>query len=138
MTPHPLHPHLESIATIIPLLADIATAKQEHVVTLTLDMNHCLIQQRTVFIGSLTSAIIHPREIFAGPLADRAFGVIVAHNHPSGHVAPSKEDIAITAQLIGAGELLGIPLYDHIIVAGNRHLSMLDMDALPFGDATVH
>jgi DNA repair protein RadC len=137
MAQHPLHPHLESIATIIPLLAEIAAAKQEHVVTLSLDMNHRIINQRTVFIGSLTSAIIHPREIFAGPLADRAFGVIVAHNHPSGHVAPSQDDIAITAQLIGAGELLGIPLYDHIIVAGSHHLSMLGMDALPFGSAAA-
>ncbi|MBA2679490.1 MAG: JAB domain-containing protein [Ktedonobacteraceae bacterium] len=119
------HPHLTNTASIFRLLSDIASARQEHVVTLSFDPDYRLIQQRTVSIGSLTAAIIHPREVFAGPLQDRAFGVIVAHNHPSGHVSPSQADIAITMQLIGAGELLGIPLYDHIIVAGKRYLSLL-------------
>ena len=77
-----------------------------------------------VTVGLLDSAQIHPREVFADALADRAAGVILVHNHPSGNLEPSPEDIAITRQLVEAGKLLGIEVLDHIIISPSGHLSL--------------
>ncbi len=90
---------------------------------LSLDSGGRLINQRVVTIGLLDAALAHPREVFAGPLTDRAASVIIAHNHPSGVAAPSDHDIALTQQLAAAGQLLGIPLQDHIIIAAKAHYS---------------
>jgi DNA repair protein RadC len=97
--------------------------KQEYVVSLSLDGAERVIARRVVTIGLLNVSLAHPREVFAGPLTDRAAAVIVAHNHPSGIAAPSKEDIKTTQQLVAAGQLLGIPLRDHIIVTTESHYS---------------
>ncbi len=108
---------------ILAQLQDIADLRQEHFIVFSLDSAHELIARRTVFIGTLDSVLAHPREVFADPLADRAASIIVAHNHPSGEVQPSKPDISMTQQLIAAGQILGIPLEDHIIVGGKKHFS---------------
>jgi len=68
-------------------------------------------------------SLAHPREVFAGPLTDRAASVIICHNHPSGVAEPSKEDIKTTQQLVAAGILLGIPLRDHVIITGTGYFS---------------
>lgn len=101
----------------------IRNKKQEYLLCLSLDSGDRLIARRTVTIGLLNSALIHPREVFAGPLKDRAAAVIIAHNHPSGLVKPSRQDITATNQLIAAAQLLGITLRDHIIVARLSHFS---------------
>lgn len=75
-----------------------------------------LIARRTVAIGTLTASLIHPREVFAAPLKDRAASVIIAHNHPSGDASPSRADIAVTQQLVAAGQILGVTMRDHLIV----------------------
>lgn len=67
-------------------------------------------------IGTLDSSLIHPREIFAAPLKDRAASVVIAHNHPSGDASPSKADIMATQQLAAAGQILGVRMRDHLIV----------------------
>ena len=108
---------------ILPLLSDIAAHRQEHFVVLSLDSGRRLITKRVVFIGTIDAVIAHPREVYAGAVADFAMGVIVAHNHPSGDPNPSKQDIATTQQLIAAGQILGVMLLDHVIVAGRRHYS---------------
>lgn len=108
---------LNSIEDILPCLKFIRTKKQEYILCLSLDSGNHLIARRVVTIGTLTASLIHPREVFAGPLKDRAASVIVAHNHPSGDPNPSRKDIEVTQQLVAAGILLGIPLSDHIIVA---------------------
>jgi DNA repair protein RadC len=108
---------------ILPLLSDIATHQQEHFVVLSLDSRRRLITKRVVFIGTVDAVIAHPREVFAGAVSDFATGIIVAHNHPSGDPTPSKQDIATTQQLIAAGQILGVTLIDHVIVAGRRHYS---------------
>lgn len=95
--------------------------KQEYFVCLSLDSGGRLIKRRTVTIGLLDMGLAHPREVFAGPLKDRAATVIVAHNHPSGDPRPSKKDIETTQQLVAAGILLGLRLQDHIIVAGRNN-----------------
>jgi DNA repair protein RadC len=74
-------------------------------------------------MGLVNVSIIHPREVFAGPLSDRACSVVVAHNHPSGILTPSEDDIEITRQLIAAGEILGMPLHDHIILTKDDYYS---------------
>jgi DNA repair protein RadC len=81
------------------------------------------VARRVVTIGTLTQSLIHPREVFAGPLKDRAASVIIAHNHPSGDPEPSKADISSTQQLVAAGILLDIPLKDHFIVTKSSHFS---------------
>src|ERR1700730_4075999 len=91
----------------------IRPKRQEYFVCMSLDSGHRLITRRVVTIGLLDSSLIHPREVFAGPLKDRAASVIVSHNHPSGDPNPSGADISATQQLVAAGILLGIPLQDH-------------------------
>ena len=111
------------IASLVAQLQDIANLKQEHFIVFSLNSAHQLIAKRTVFIGTLTSVLAHPREVYADPLTDRAAAIIVAHNHPSGEVQPSKQDINMTQQLIAAGQILGVSLEDHIIVGGKQHFS---------------
>jgi DNA repair protein RadC len=101
----------------------IRNKKQEYLLCLSLDSGDRLIARRTVTIGTLTSSIAHPREVFAGPLKDRAAAVIIAHNHPSGAAEPSGHDIKTTNQLAAAAQLLGIKLEDHLIVTRNSHFS---------------
>jgi len=110
-------------ADILPLLRDIASNRQEHFIVLSMDSGRKLITKRVVFIGTIDTVIAHPREVYAGAIADMAAGIVVAHNHPSADPTPSKQDITTTQQLIAAGQILGVKLYDHIIVAGRRHYS---------------
>jgi DNA repair protein RadC len=105
------------------LLEDIASHKQEHFIVLTLDSGHRLISKRVVFIGTVNSIQAHPREIYAPAIDDRASGIIVAHNHPSGDPTPSRDDISTTQQLVAAGMMLCIKLHDHIIIAGEKYFS---------------
>src|SRR5580765_1671957 len=73
--------------------------------------------------GILNSSLVHPREVFRAAIAEAAAGIIVVHNHPSGDPTPSAEDRAVTQQLAAAGRLLDLPLYDHVIIAGDRFVS---------------
>jgi len=114
---------LLTTADILSQLTEIASERQEHYVVLTLDMNLRLIQKKIVFIGTVTSVIANPREVYAVAVADLATAIIVAHNHPSGDPTPSSWDIKATRQLEAAGMILGIELYDHIVVANNGHFS---------------
>lgn len=116
----------EPLLTMKDVLAQIKyirTKKQEYILCLSLDSGNRLIARRVVSMGTLTASLIHPREVFAGPLKDRAASVIVAHNHPSGDAEPSRTDITATQQLVAAGILLGMPLRDHIIVTSCNHFS---------------
>lgn len=105
-------------------LSAIRDKKQEHFVVLTLDGANRLISNTTIFQGTLNQSLVHPREIFAKALEDRAASIIVAHNHPSGTAQPSAEDLETTAKLKEAGELLGIKVLEHIIVTKFDHLSI--------------
>jgi DNA repair protein RadC len=120
------HSKISIASSFVEQLQDIADLKQEHFICFSLDSKNRVINQRTVFIGTLTSVIAHPREIFAGALTDGAAGIVVAHNHPSGDVCPSKGDISTNQQLIAAGQILGVPVEDHIIVGGRKHFSFCE------------
>lgn len=110
-------------ADILARLGDIRSKKQEHLIALSLDGGQRLIAQRTITIGTLDTLLAHPREIFADALADRSASVVIGHNHPSGVPEPSQQDLALTQQLLAVGQLVGIPLRDHIIVTKAGHYS---------------
>ena len=105
-------------------LADIRDKKQEYFVCLTLDGANRLISKRIITIGTLTSSLVHPREVFAEAISDRAASIIVAHNHPSGNLQSSDADRQVTERLKEAGVLLGINLVDHIIVTSKEFVSI--------------
>lgn len=108
---------------ILARLDDIRTKQQEHFVCLSIDGGQRLIAQRTITIGTLDTVLAHPREVFSDPIVDRAAYIIVAHNHPSGDTKPSQKDTILTQQLVAAGQLLGIPVRDHIIVTKTEDFS---------------
>ena len=101
----------------------IRSAKREHFLVLYLNARNVIIHEETVSIGSLHANIVHPREVFRPAIANSAAAVVLVHNHPSGDVTPSQEDLNLTQRLVEAGRLLGIEVIDHLIVAENRFLS---------------
>lgn len=111
----PERPIIDSPEAAVAQLSDIRDKKQEYFVCLTLDGANRLIAKRTITIGTLTSSLVHPREVFADAITDRAASIIVAHNHPSGSLNPSTADLEVTQRLKDSANLLGINLTDHII-----------------------
>ena len=106
--------------------AEIGSLTQEAVRVICLNTANQVIAIDSVSLGGLSSAPVHPREIFKGAIKRSAAGIILAHNHPSGQVKPSRGDREETRRLKQAGELLGLRLYDHIIVGGGRYYSFLE------------
>jgi DNA repair protein RadC len=90
---------------------------------LALDTQSQVLREVLVTRGILNSSLVHPREVFRPAIAEAAAGIIVVHNHPSGDPTPSAEDRAVTRQLVAAGQLLDLPVYDHVILAGDRWIS---------------
>lgn len=117
-------PIIDSTESAVAQLTDIRDKKQEYFVVLSLDGANRLIAKRIVTIGTLTSTLVHPREVFADVITDRAASIIVAHNHPSGIANASNEDIQITERLQQSASMLGIAFLDHIIVTQNAHCSI--------------
>ena len=108
---------------ILPLVADIVGKQQEYFVCISLNGANEVIEKRVVTIGLLDKSSVHPREVFADVIADRAAAVIFAHNHPSGELQPSEADLRIHEQLAEAGKILGIRILDHVIVTRKGHYS---------------
>jgi len=111
-------------------LQEYKDKRQEYFIVITLNGANHIIEKRVVSIGTLNSSLVHPREVFADALTDRAASIILAHNHPSGELAPSSEDLLITARLKESAKLLGIEILDHIIIAKDGYLSMRDEELL--------
>jgi DNA repair protein RadC len=105
------------------LIGNIRDRRQEHFLTITLNGSGGVIQKRTVFIGTLNKSLVHPREIFADAISDRASGIIIIHNHPSGELEPSREDIFVTEKLVEGGKILGIEILVHLIVTSKSFYS---------------
>lgn len=99
---------------------------QEHVYCIYLDSHKKIIKQQLLFIGTVNYSMIHPRDIFKEAYLLNASSIICVHNHPTGDVTPSKNDINITVRLKEIGNLLGIPLIDHIIVGADKYYSFLE------------
>ncbi len=123
----PDRPVIASADDAFEQLGYIQHKKQECFVVLTLDGAHRLIDNSIVFMGTLDQSLIHPREIFAKAIEDRAAAIILAHNHPSGSAEASPEDESITAKLTQAGELLGIEVLDHLIVTNHGFRSLREI-----------
>jgi DNA repair protein RadC len=111
---------------VLPLIRHFGDRKQEHFICISLNGANEVIAHRVVSVGLVNKTQVHPREVFADPIIDRASAIIVAHNHPSGESSPSKEDVEITKQLKAAGETLGIKLLDHIIFNQKGYYSFLE------------
>lgn len=109
---------------ILPLVGHLRDKRQEHFVCIALNGAGEVLGNRVITVGLLNHSLVHPREVFADAITDRAASVICVHNHPSGSLEPSPQDIAITTQLKEAGSILGIQLVDHIIVTKSGHVSM--------------
>jgi DNA repair protein RadC len=108
---------------VLPLLQDIAGKQQEHFVCISLNGANEVIQKRIVTVGLLDRSQVHPREVFADVIADRAAAVILAHNHPSGELRPSDADLRMHSQLVDAARILGLRIFDHVIVAKKGYFS---------------
>ena len=114
-------PIIDSPEAAVAQLADIRDKKQEYFVCLTLDGANRLIAKRIISIGTLTSSLVHPREVFADAITDRAANIIVAHNHPSGSMAASEDDKAVALRLEEVGAMLGVLLKYPLIVARQNY-----------------
>jgi DNA repair protein RadC len=110
-----------------PLLRDLAV-EEFHV--LTLDAQNRITRDLLITRGILNSSLVHPREVFRAAISEAAASVIVVHNHPSGQPVPSADDRAVTAQLVEAGRILDIPVYDHVIVGGDEYFSFAEAGLL--------
>jgi DNA repair protein RadC len=113
----------EDVANL-PAVKRLRTARREHFLVLLLNARHECTGVDTVSIGSLNASIVHPREVFNPAVLASAAAIVLAHNHPSGDPEPSEEDLSITKRLVECGELLGISVLDHIIVAGRGLASL--------------
>jgi len=103
--------------------ASIRSAVKEHFLVLFLNARNVVIHEETISTGSLNANIVHPREVFRPAISRSAAAIILVHNHPSGDVTPSQEDLQLTGRLVEAGRLLGIEVLDHLVVAESRYLS---------------
>ena len=110
----------EDVARLLPRMKHF---EREHFVVALLNARHEVISVETISVGSLNASIVHPREVFKPAVLESAASVVLVHNHPSGDPEPSEEDLSITKRLVEVGELLGIGVLDHIIVASRGMVS---------------
>jgi DNA repair protein RadC len=115
---------------VLPLVAEWRDKKQEYFICITLNGAGEEIACRVVTVGILNQSLVHPREVFAEAITDRAASIILVHNHPSGTLEPSAQDIGITRQLVEAGSILGIRVLDHIIVTKKGYVSLKELGHL--------
>jgi DNA repair protein RadC len=122
--PKPMFKRSSDVAAhYLPLFRDL---RKEVFKILLLNRANRLIKEALVSEGTLDASIVHPRDVFREAILESAAGVILIHNHPSGNSSPSEEDLRITRQLVEAGRLMGIKVYDHIILAGDSYRSLAD------------
>jgi DNA repair protein RadC len=117
-------PRVGSPAEAYALVRDLRAARKEHLVALYLDAQNRLILKETVSIGSLNTTRTHPREVLQPAVVHSALAFVLVHNHPSGSLDPSRDDVEFTRAMQRAGELMGVSLYDHIIVSRRGYISL--------------
>jgi len=128
---------IDTPLSVLEICADMASLAQESFQVLTLNMKNALINRHLVSLGTLESTPVRPRETFRPAISDGAASVVIVHNHPSGDVTPSREDIEATRILIDAGKIVGIPVFDHVIIGRDKkgkaeHLSMRERNLCTF------
>jgi DNA repair protein RadC len=114
-------------ARYIPKLRDL---KNEVFLVLLLNSANGIFKEVEISRGSLNASVVHPREVFKRAIDELAAGIILVHNHPSGNRNPSSEDITLTKQIVEAGKVMGIPVHDHIIIAGGAYTSFAEENLL--------
>ena len=119
---------IQSEKDVYRLLKEIESFSKEHFIGLYLDSSNKVIAIDTITIGTLNASLIHPRELFRPAILHNSAAVVNAHNHPSGSCEPSDEDIKITEELVSAGDVLGIKLLDHVIIAKDGYKSIIDLN----------
>lgn len=112
------------------VLRELSLADREHFMIIMLNTKHRVIAKKVISIGHLQASLVHPREMFKEAIRRSSAAVILVHNHPSGDLTPSRDDISTTERLREVGEMLGIDVLDHIIVADNRYLSFREQGLL--------
>ena len=117
-------PTISNPSDAIPMVSEIKDERKEHFICLYLNARNQIIHKETVSIGSLSVSIVHPREVFLAAITHSASSIILAHNHPSGDVSPSRDDIDLTHRLMQVGDIMGIEVLDHIIVASGDFVSL--------------
>ena len=115
---------------VVPMLARYSRRRQECFLAVSLDGAHQVIRTREITRGLANRTMVHAREVFRGAIRDNAVALILAHNHPSGSVEPSDEDKSITRALTSAGDVIGIPVLDHVIISRTGYYSFLENDEL--------
>jgi len=123
-------PIISSARDAVAQLQELCTAKKEHFVVLYLNARNQLIHKETISVGTLNASLIHPREVFKPAIENYAASIIIAHNHPSGNIHPSDDDLAVTERLQEAGQIMGIEVIDHVIVTGKGYCSLKEKNIL--------
>ena len=126
--PRPVVDGARAAAGLVP--AEVRCARKEHFLVLCLKARRQLLRIETVSVGTLSASLVHPREVFAPAISNGAAAVVVVHNHPSGDPSPSAEDREATRRLQRAGELMGIPVADHVIVSESSFFSFRESGLL--------
>jgi DNA repair protein RadC len=121
----------EQVANVTRQILDVDN-NREHFIVYHLDGNHQIINYNIAGIGTANSCPIHPRDVFQAALLNGSVSIIVAHNHPSGNISASREDINITHDIVKAGELLKIKVLDHVIVTNDSYHSMRENNDCKF------
>jgi DNA repair protein RadC len=117
-------PRVGTPAEAYALVRDLKSARKEHLIALYLDAQNRLLVRETVSIGTLNTTRTHPREVLQPAVVHSALAFVLVHNHPSGSLDPSRDDVEFTRTMARAGELMGISLYDHIIVSRRGYVSL--------------
>ena len=118
------NPEIRKPEDIMPFLEKYRFEGQEHFVVCTLDACHQIIKTHIVTIGLANQSQIHPRETFRHAILDSAVGIMIAHNHPSGSLEASVNDLLATRRLSDAGKIIGIPVLDHLIISSEGFVSL--------------
>ena len=125
-----LAPTIHGPRDVVALISDIRDRKKEHFLALFLNARNQVITREDVSVGSLNASLVHPREVFAPAVGSAAASVVLAHNHPSGDVTPSRQDIELTRRLAQAGEIMGIEVVDHVMLAADQFTSFKEAGLL--------
>lgn len=112
------------------VVRELSLADKEHFMIIMLNTKHRVIAKKVISIGHLHASLVHPREMFKEAIRRSSAAVILVHNHPSGDLTPSRDDITTTERLRDVGDLLGIDVLDHIIIGDNRYLSFREQGLL--------
>jgi DNA repair protein RadC len=118
--------HVRNARQAYQYFKDMGSNQKEQLRGLYLNSRYQVIRDELISVGSLTSNIVHPREVYHPAVEYGAVAIILAHNHPSGRLEPTMADIEITEQLITAGKVMGIDLLDHLIITSNRYISIME------------